>query len=127
MLAERNQKKISEINSSFVRKEEQAAEDKAKRTKGVIRRVSVLTFVFLVIGMFGFMYIYAQGQTLQQKLDEKEELEMKLAKLEADQVQLEQDIENYNDLEYIAEIARRDYFLTKEGEILFKIPKNSTN
>ncbi|UTW70561.1 septum formation initiator family protein [Anaerobacillus sp. HL2] len=32
------------------------------------------------------------------------------------------EIKNLNDLEYISEIARRDYYLTKPGEIIFKVP-----
>ena len=36
------------------------------------------------------------------------------------------DIENFNDLDYIAEIATRNIFLTKPGETLFKLPESST-
>ena len=35
---------------------------------------------------------------------------------------LEEEIVKLNDDEYIAKLARRDYFLSDEGEIIFNIP-----
>ena len=43
--------------------------------------------------------------------EQKQMLELQIAKLQDD--------------EYIAKIARKEYFLSEEGEIIFTIPKES--
>jgi cell division protein DivIC len=127
MVAERKRNKIQEINSSYVRNAEQEVQGKNKKKRIVMARLIVVMVIALVLSAIGVTTIMAQAQTLQDKQQQKLELQAELSQLESEQIKLEQDIENYNDLDYIAEVARRDYFLSKEGEIIFKLPQNTTH
>ena len=50
-------------------------------------------------------------------------MEETLAKLERKQMILENEIVKLNDDEYIAKLARSEYFLSDKGEIIFNIPE----
>ena len=50
-------------------------------------------------------------------------LEETLAKLERKQTMLENEIVKLNDDDYIAKLARSEYFLSDKGEIIFNIPE----
>ncbi|UOE94200.1 septum formation initiator family protein [Alkalihalobacillus sp. LMS39] len=118
---------IRELDSSYNRKYEKNTEEVKRRKRGLIRRLSALFIIGAAIGSVTIMTIHTQAKSLNEIEEQKQALELELKQLEAEQAFLEQEIINYNDLDYIAEIARRDYFLSKEGEILFKLPKASSD
>ncbi|WP_370314439.1 FtsB family cell division protein [Guptibacillus hwajinpoensis] len=61
-----------------------------------------------------------EEKNLQQKQAEEE-----LTKLKDQEKYLTEEIEKLNDLDYIGELARRDYFMSKPGETIFKLPSSS--
>ncbi|MFV8829741.1 FtsB family cell division protein [Alkalihalobacterium sp. APHAB7] len=126
MVTERK-RKVRELDASFNRVQEQVSEEQLRKKRGLFRRLTALAVILVALSVVAFMTIHTQAQLIDEKMEEKTALEAKLEALQLEQVYLEQEIENYNDLEYIAEIARRDYFLAKDGEILFKLPKLSTD
>ncbi|MCT8136381.1 septum formation initiator family protein [Anaerobacillus sp. CMMVII] len=71
--------------------------------------------------------LHSQNSVLEQKLEKKQLLEKEMAKLELMERDLYDEIANLNNLEYISEIARRDYFLSKPGEIIFKVTPTSSD
>lgn len=126
-MAEPSRQNIRQINSHFVEQRALMEKEAARRKRGVLRRVIALTIMFSVLASIGIMSIHAQNQTLETKSLEKAQLEQQLQSLVKQESELKQEIDALNDLDFIAEIARRDYYLTKEGEILFKIPKSTSN
>ena len=60
---------------------------------------------------------------LDEKTEEKEQLKKNLAKLEKDETLLKEEIVKLNDDDYIAKLARKDYFLSDDNEIIFTLPK----
>ncbi|WP_216831207.1 FtsB family cell division protein [Alkalihalobacterium elongatum] len=126
MVTERK-RKIRELDASFNRAQEQVSEERLRKRRGLFRRLTAFAVVVVTLSVIAFMTIHTQAQLLDEKTEEKKALEAKLEALQLEQIHLETEIENYNDLDYIAEIARRDYFLSKDGEILFKLPKLSTD
>lgn len=119
--------RVREMDKEHIMRREQELELEARRRKGLFRRLSVLGFIAIALACIGSVTIYAQVSMLDEKKEEKVALEEKLEQLKAEEQQLHIDIEKFNDLEYIAEIARRDYFLTKPGETLFKLPESSSD
>jgi cell division protein DivIC len=123
----RQQRKVSELNSRYTQQHEFQMEQKSKGRKGLVRRLGALcVFVVFVIAATT-VTLYSQNSVLGSKLEKKQELEQELAKLELIERDLTNEIENLNSLEYISEIARRDYFLSKPGEIIFKVAPTSTD
>ncbi|WP_100405943.1 FtsB family cell division protein [Bacillus solitudinis] len=114
---------VREMDTAYIQQKEQEFEQQSKKRRGLIRRLSVLGIIASCLVCLAFVTIYAQANTIEDKEMEKLALEKQLVHLQAEEKKLEQDIDNYNDLDYIAEIARRDYYLSKPGETLFKLPE----
>lgn len=115
------QGKVKELNSYYIEQQQKVISQKSKTHKGFIRRLSVLgIFVAIVIVVTG-LTLYSQKSILDDKLAKNEQLEADFAYQQLVERDLHDEIESLNNLEYISEIARRDYYLTKPGEIIFKV------
>lgn len=114
---------VRAIHRVDMKKQEHQQEREARKRRGLRRRLTVLALIAIAFSCVSMMTIHSQSVTLEEKLREKSRLEEQLKQLQEEEKRLQQEIENYNDLDYIAEIARRDYYLTKPGETLFKLPE----
>ncbi len=56
-------------------------------------------------------------------MEEYEQLQDELATLKKDEKNMKEEITLLNDEEYVLEIARTNYFFSKEGELIFNIPQ----
>lgn len=126
MMVEPKRKNVREINTTYIQQKALQEQNDKRRKRGMIRRIMALVIVFSFFASLCLMSIYNQYATLEEKRAIKEELSEELEMLVQRESELRHDIEALNDLDYIAEIARRDYYLTKEGEILFKLPEKSS-
>ncbi|MBP3953474.1 FtsB family cell division protein [Bacillus suaedae] len=119
--------RVREMDNQYIQQKEMEMELTARRRRGLLRRLSVLAIIAVALTCLGFVTILSQVSTLEEKNQEKLALEEELESLGIEEKQLHEDIKNYNDTDYIAEIARRDYYLTRPGETLFKLPSKSTD
>ncbi len=119
------ERKITQIQSTYVQAHQKQEQAIARKRRGLFRRLIAFTILVLVIS-YGFIStLVSQNAKIEEKLQAKIELEKDLAHLKEEQIILEEEIVKLNDDEYIAKIARRDYFLSEEGEIIFKIADES--
>lgn len=79
-----------------------------------------LGVVFLLFLIWAANVWWEQEEALQKMDEEIAALQEKVREAQERQEELNREIELLNNPEYIAEIARRDYFLSREGEIIFK-------
>ncbi|OIJ14454.1 hypothetical protein BKP35_06795 [Anaerobacillus arseniciselenatis] len=121
------QRKVSEINSRYIEQQEKNTEIKSRSKKGLFRRLSALGIFVVVVLVITGITLHSQSSVLERKIERKQALEMELAQLELEERDLKDEINNLHDLEYISEIARRDYYLTKPGEIIFKVAPYSSD
>ncbi|MFD2706360.1 FtsB family cell division protein [Salibacterium lacus] len=123
------EKKVTEMNRSYVRQEEKKQErqqvEAGKHKRGLTRRLTALGAVGAALAVVFAVLLTSQLTTLEAKKTERAQLEQKMENLQAEETELKQEVKNYNDLDYIAEIARRDYYLTKPGETLYKLPEKT--
>ncbi|ARK28457.1 FtsB family cell division protein [Halalkalibacter krulwichiae] len=119
--------RVREMDKAYIKQREQELEREKRKRRGLFRRLVALAIIILILGSASIVTLYAQTSSLEGKKEEKQALEERLEQLKLEEKRLQQDIENYNDLDYIAEIARRDYYLTKPGETLFKLPDSQSN
>ncbi|WP_413376980.1 FtsB family cell division protein [Alkalihalobacillus sp. 1P02AB] len=123
-----NQKStIREIDSAYKQQREQELAIQQKKRRGLMKRLTAIGILGALFAAIGGILLYNQMVLTTEKNEEKAALELELEQLKAEQQYLEQEIVNYNDLDYIAEIARRDYFFTKKGETLFTLPNTSSD
>ncbi|BDG45497.1 septum formation initiator family protein [Parageobacillus sp. KH3-4] len=117
---------VTKLQSSYISAQEE------KRTKASRRRrIAIVRFVFFgallaSLSSIFFYTLHSQSKDIEAKLADKKRVEQQLDKLEKQQKQLEDEIKKLHDDEYIAELARKKYYLSKEGEIIFVVPEKKS-
>ncbi|MFT9850317.1 FtsB family cell division protein [Aneurinibacillus sp. REN35] len=90
--------------------------------QGLKRRMRLLQIiVVLFLSWAGYTY-YSQSQQLADKQRELADLQRQATKVQEEKKQLELQTKRMNDKEYIGELARKNFFLSKEGEVIFLTP-----
>ncbi|MDT2048732.1 cell division protein DIVIC [Priestia aryabhattai] len=123
MSAERK-KNVTKLNTEYSQQQQSLKKQTDRKRIGLIRRLTFFGVLALLIGVGIVTTLITQASAIENKKAEKEKLEQQLTKLESKEKQLESEIVKLNDDEYIKKIARRDYFLSEDGEIIFNIKKD---
>lgn len=116
-------RKVAKIENPYVEQQEKKVQTVKKKKRGLVRRLtlySVFAAIFLILAV---STLITQNIALDEKVQQKDSLNQKLAKMEKRETLLKEEIVKLNDEDYIAKIARRDYFLSDKGEIIFNLPK----
>jgi len=109
------------MHSTHLKEAQKKTLQYARRKQKLKRRLIVLGILFVII-FSGMMYKQALLEsTLEMKINEKERLLEEFQALKQEGNKLEQEIDRLQEPDYIAKIARRDYYLSKEGEIIFQL------
>ncbi|MEK3806587.1 septum formation initiator family protein [Metabacillus sp. SLBN-84] len=117
------ERKITQLQSQYVQQQERKDQIMKRRKRGLIRRLTLFGLIAAVTSVIVLSTLISQSSAIEEKAEEKKKLESKLAELEKEEKVLEEEIVKLNDDDYIAKIARRDYFLSDENEIIFSLPK----
>ncbi|MBM7655812.1 FtsB family cell division protein [Neobacillus cucumis] len=116
---------VSKMQTTYVEQQEYAEIASARKRKLVLRRLSVF-FVFASLLTYLMISSYiSQTTKLESTLAQKQKLNHQLADIKKQQTILKEDIVKLNDDDYIAKLARKEYFFSKKGEIIFNIPDES--
>lgn len=124
-------KKVTNIHRPHSQKQTQtdARKDAAvqKQRRGLKKRMTALTVVTAFVVILMGITLFSQWQTIAANNEEQQQMEEQMVSLEDKEAELNQQVEDYNDLDYIAEVAREEYYLTKEGETLYKLPESDSS
>ena len=120
-LKERN---VARIQTSYVQQKEQKKQQQMQKRRGLIRRLTFIGALFCVLSGLFISTVLSQASTIEEKKEQKLKAEEELSALKKEEQNLEEEIIKLNDDEYIAKIARRDYYLSNDGEIIFNLPNN---
>lgn len=114
---------VTKLRSSYVLAHEQKEKKALKRRRLVMVRFTFLSVLLMVLSA-AFLYIlHSQSVNIEAKMRDQKKLEQRLESLEKQQKRLEEEIKRLHDDDYIAELARKKYFLSKQGEIIFAVPE----
>ncbi|MBD1383181.1 FtsB family cell division protein [Metabacillus arenae] len=116
-------RKVTQLQSQYMQQQERKEQLIKKRKKGLVRRLTVFGLLVLVSSVLMISTLFSQSNAINQKLEKKEALTKQLESLQKEQKKLEEEIVKLNDDEYIAKLARKDYFLSKDNEIIFNLPE----
>ncbi|MCF6411910.1 FtsB family cell division protein [Pseudalkalibacillus salsuginis] len=116
--------KVTALNENYVTQEKKKQERARRRKQGLLRRLTV--FGVLVVIMFTVMIatLTSQAAQIAEKKEEKQAVEQRLEEVKAEKAQLSDEVNKLQDPDYIGEVARRDYNMSKPGETIFKLPDN---
>ncbi|ASS89733.1 FtsB family cell division protein [Aeribacillus pallidus] len=104
--------------------QEVKAEMRQRRKRGLIRRLAAFGIMAVTCIAIMASALVSQSIAINKKLEEKKQLETKLENLKEEEKDLKAEIIKLKDEEYITKLARKDYFLSDEGEVIFNIPGN---
>lgn len=90
---------------------------------GQKRRIRFFMFFVLCFSIWTGYTIYLQSGALAEKEAQLEKLKQEEMAVQQKQTELAYKVSRLNDKEYVAEIARKHYNLSKPGEIIFVIPE----
>ncbi|MBT2617054.1 septum formation initiator family protein [Peribacillus frigoritolerans] len=116
-------RKVAKMENPYVAQQEKKVQTVEKKKRGLMRRLTLYSVFAAVFLIFAVSTLITQNVALDEKVQQKQELKGKLAELKKDETLLKEEIVKLNDDDYIAKIARRDYFLSEKGEIIFTLPK----
>jgi cell division protein DivIC len=94
-----------------------------KNRSGARLRIYTTLFITLLLLGWGFSVWGDQEGVLAEKKEGLEEMKQLVNEANEEQMDLIYQLRRLEDEDYIAEIARRDYFMSNEGEIIFIVPK----
>lgn len=117
----RSNKTVARIRSEYMDQYQLQQERNRRRKKRLIQRLVIAgTAMVIIIGVM-ISYHVKQRALYSEKLEQYEQLQEELTILEQEEKELREEIDLLNDEEYILDIARTNYFLSKEGELIFQI------
>lgn len=117
---ERNKDNIAKINSTYAKQQENKWPK--SHAKKLLRRLIAFVFLFVLICGGMTTYHFQQRAQMQEKQAEYQQLNEKMTQLTNRNETLKEEVEKLSDIDYLLQIARKDYFFSKDGEIIFKLP-----
>lgn len=94
-----------------------------RRRRGQKRRKRLLATIMFPFCIWAGFTWYDQQSVLLAKKEELNKVKQTLNQVKLENEELNYQVKKLNDKEYIAEIARRDYHLSKPGEVIFITPE----
>ena len=114
---------VTSIRNDYVRSVERQEKRQQAHKVRLFRRLTVFGLLVLMASVWIGITVYNQSQTIAEKEQARAGSLAALEQVEKEQAQLQEQIMLLNDEEYIAKLARKEYFLSDEGEIIFTLPK----
>jgi cell division protein DivIC len=119
-------KNVSKIETTYVKQQEYAEIASARKRKLLARRLAIFVVFASVLSYLMISSTLSQTTKLNAKIAQKKELNHQLTELKMQQDILNENIIKLNDDDYIAKLARKEYFFSEKNEIIFNIPDEKT-
>ncbi|WP_173918003.1 septum formation initiator family protein [Halobacillus sp. Marseille-Q1614] len=115
---------VARLDSTYMKHYDAQMERHNRKKKRLIRRI--MLFSLLVVIFAGSMtYYHFQQRVLHaEKVEEYQKLQAEMDQLKLEEKNLKEEIELLNNEEYVLQIARSNYFFSKDNEIIFKMPND---
>lgn len=120
----RPHKRMKVLRPHHRQTDDRAHQRQQLRKRRLIQRLVTVAIIFTITFITLISYHVKQRTLYAEKVEEREQLTTKMSELEKEQKALLEEIDLLNDEEYILDIARTNYFLSKEGELIFYIDED---
>lgn len=116
-------KEVRKIENEYTK--DQARINRLNRKSSMIvrKRMTVFGGILLAILLFLTLLLFMQMNTNRALKQEQAKQTVELEKLKDKEIALKERLKQLNSKEYIEKIARSEYFLSNDGEVIFKIPE----
>lgn len=116
---------VRTLENDYVRSSDNKAQYSKQRKIRYRRRMVTFGLIAIAFLVFLVSTYVTQDRRLAEKQQQKEEVAAKLEDIKEQQEMLKLQIAKLEDDEYIAKLARKEYFLSDDGEIIFTIPNGN--
>lgn len=121
-MSQAKRRALQEATLKYVQEKQVYDKIRKRRKRGLYRRLVAYSILTVILTVSFVSIFISQHRLLAEKTEEKERLEQELKLVEKQEIDLREEINKLNDYEYIGELARRDYFFSKEKETIFSFP-----
>lgn len=116
-------KEVRKIENEYTKEQARINRLNRKSSKIVRKRMTVFGGILLAILLFLTLLLFMQMNTNRALKQEQAKQTVELEKLKDKEIALKERLKQLNSKEYIEKIARSEYFLSNDGEVIFKIPE----
>lgn len=113
---------VTKLDSNYMQQYDAYVQRQKRKKQRLIRRLALFSVITLVVIGSMTMYHMKQRSLHAEKMTEYENLQEELVNLKEEHSSLKEEAERLKNEDYVLEIARTNYFLSKEGELIFKLP-----
>lgn len=112
------------MDNDYIRQNEERKIARSKTKYYVKRRLLILAALSAIVLTVVIMNTNAKKQELIERQKVEEQVVLELEDIKRDQEMLKTQVKKLEDDEYILKLARKEYFLSDEGEIIFTMPSD---
>lgn len=116
-------KKVENIGNDYTNTEEKKKKQAQMRKRIVKRRVTLFGGILLLFILVLVVMLFSQTQRNKEYAQERKHKEAQYQKQQDEEIALKEKLNNLNDKDYIEKVARDDFYLSNDGEVIFKLPK----
>ncbi|MBC1416902.1 septum formation initiator family protein [Listeria innocua] len=118
--------KVARIENRYIKDTATMKKTRNRRRIALFRRLAFMAIIFAVIGGLLTITYTKQVLALKDKKEKQVQVDKKMVAMKDEQEALNDQIKKLHDDEYIAKLARSEYYLSKDGEIIFNIPEENS-
>lgn len=118
--------KVARIENRYIKDTAIMKKTRSRRRIALFRRLAFMAIIFAVVGGLLTITYTKQVLTLKEKKEKQVQVDKKMVAMKDEQDSLNEQIKKLHNDDYIAKLARSEYYLSKDGEIIFNIPEENS-
>ncbi|EAE1538274.1 septum formation initiator family protein [Listeria monocytogenes] len=118
--------KMARIENRYIKDTATMKKTRSRRRIALFRRLAFMAIIFAVVGGLLTITYTKQVLTLKEKKEKQVQVDKKMVAMKDEQDSLNEQIKKLHNDDYIAKLARSEYYLSKDGEIIFNIPEENS-
>lgn len=118
--------KVARIENRYIKDTATMNKTRSRRRIALFRRLAFMAIIFAVVGGLLTITYTQQVLSLKDKKEKQVEVDKKMVATKEEEEALNNQIKKLHDDDYIAKLARSEYYLSKDGEIIFNIPEENS-
>ncbi|EPF1794554.1 FtsB family cell division protein [Listeria monocytogenes] len=118
--------KVARIENRYIKDTATMKKTRSRRRIALFRRLAFMAIIFVVVGGLLTITYTKQALTLKEKKAKQVQVDKKMVAMKDEEEALNDQIKKLHNDDYIAKLARSEYYLSKDGEIIFNIPEENS-
>ncbi|OFF81756.1 cell division protein DIVIC [Listeria monocytogenes] len=118
--------KVARIENRYIKDTATMKKTRSRRRIALFRRLAFMAIIFVVVGGLLTITYTKQALTLKEKKAKQVQVDKKMVVMKDEEEALNEQIKKLHNDDYIAKLARSEYYLSKDGEIIFNIPEENS-